>query len=180
MKLARALLANGDYDGAIAEARTAIEQREFFPAAFQFISTAYFLRKDYENSLAILQDFLKRFPTDSHIGAMRGRIAVIRQVAALPATPVVSNPDTAAKLPSPPTLQPTDAAKEHKVTGAVTIEATFTDRLTVENPVVVQGLGYGLDERALLVILAMRIEPAIKDGKPVAVRQKIQVNFAAN
>jgi len=178
MKLAKAMLAKQNYDGAIAEAQTAIQQRESFPAAYQFISSVYFQKKDYQDSIATLQEFLAKFPTDSHLAQFRGRIAVIREVGSLPETPVVSNPDSAAKLPTLPTLALTDAAREHKVAGSVTIEATFTDGGMIERPVVVQGLGYGLDERALIAVLGTKFEPAMKDGKPVAVRQKIQVNFA--
>jgi tetratricopeptide (TPR) repeat protein len=178
LKLAKAILAKQDYEGAIAEARAAIEQRESFPAAYQFISSVNFMRKDYPHAITTLQDFLAKFPTDSHLGQFRGRISVIRDVAGLPETPVISNPDSAAKFPGLPTLALSDAAKEHKITGSVTIEATLTDGGMIERPIVVQGLGYGLDERAVMAILGSKFEPALKDGKPVAVRQKIQVNFA--
>jgi TonB family protein len=137
------------------------------------------MRKNYAESIIPLMDFIGRFPADNHVGQFRGRIAVIRKVAEMPDSPVVSNPDAAAKLPAPPKLVLTDAAKEHKITGSVTVEATFTGVGTVENPVIVQGLGYGLDERAMLTILGLKFEPAVKDGRPVAVRQKIAVSFAA-
>jgi len=177
MKLARAMVIAQNFDGAIAEARVAIEQRESFPAAFQFISSVNLLRKNYPESIAILQDFIGRFPADNHVGQFRGRIAVIRKVGAMPETAVVSNPDSALKYPAPPTLLLTDAAKLNKVTGSVTVEATFTSVGTIENPVVVQGLGYGLDERAMITVLGIKYEPAMKDGKPVAVRQRIQLSF---
>ena len=177
MKLARAMVIAQNYDGAVAEAKVAIEQRESFPAAFQFISSVNLMRKNYADSIAILQDFLGRFPADNHVGQFRGRIAVIRKVAAMPETAVVTNPDSALKFPPPPTLALTDAAKQGKVTGSVTVEATFTGVGTIENPIVVQGLGYGLDERAMITVLGIKYEPAMKDGKPVAVRQKIQLSF---
>jgi tetratricopeptide (TPR) repeat protein len=178
MKLARAMMTTQNYDGAVAEAKLAIEQRESFPAAFEFISNVNLMRKNYADSIAILQDFLGRFPTDNHVGPFRGRIAVIRKVAELPETAVVTNPDSAIKLPEPPKLVLTDAAKASKVSGSITVEATFTGAGTIENPVVVQGLGYGLDERAMITVLSLKYEPAMKDGKPVAVRQKVQLNFA--
>jgi tetratricopeptide (TPR) repeat protein len=178
MKLARAMVIAQNYDGAVAEARVAIEQRESFPAAYQFISSVNLMRKNYADSIAILQDFLGRFPADNHVGQFRGRIAVIRKVGELPATAVVTNPDSALKYPEPPKLLLTDAAKAGKVSGSVTVEATFTGVGTIENPVVVQGLGYGLDERAMITVLGIKFEPAIKDGKPVAVRQKVQLSFA--
>jgi len=178
LKLARAMMITQNYDGAIAEAKIAIEQRESFPAAFQFISTVNLMRKNYADSIAVLQDFLGRFPGDNHVGQFRGRIAVIRKVAEMPETAVVTNPDSAIKLPEPPKLALTDAAKAGKVAGSVTVEATFTGVGTIENPVVVQGLGYGLDERAMITVLGMKYEPAMKDGKPVAVRQKVQLSFA--
>ena len=178
LKLARALLNRQDYEGAVAAARKAIEQRENFPDAHLFLGSVYLLRKDYENALATLRGFLAKFPNHGQFAAFRSRIAAIRQAGALPPTPVVNNPDTQAKLTPPAALPVTEAARERKVSGAVTVEATFTGAGTVENPVIVQGLGYGLDERAVQAIMAIRFEPAVKDGKPVAVRQKVQVNFS--
>jgi len=111
------------------------------------------MRKKYPDAIAILQDFLGRFPADNHVGPFRGRIAVIRKVAEMPESAVVTNPDSAVKLSELPKLALTDAAKVGKVGGSITVEATFTGVGTIENPVIVQGLGFGLDERAMITVL---------------------------
>lgn len=38
-------------------------------------------------------------------------------------------------------------------------------------------LGLGLDEKAIEAVSQWRFEPALKDGKPVAVKIKVEVNF---
>jgi len=42
---------------------------------------------------------------------------------------------------------------------------------------VVRSLGLGLDEKAIEAVKNWRFEPALKDGKPVAVQVNIEVNF---
>jgi TonB family protein len=46
-----------------------------------------------------------------------------------------------------------------------------------QSPRVVQHLGMGLDEKALQAVTKYRFKPARKDGKPVAVRISVMVNF---
>jgi TonB family protein len=45
------------------------------------------------------------------------------------------------------------------------------------NPVVVQPLGEGLDEKALEAIPHYRFKPGMKNGRPVATRVIVEVNF---
>jgi TonB family protein len=47
-----------------------------------------------------------------------------------------------------------------------------------QNVVVVRGLGMGLDEKALATVLTWRFEPALKNGVPVAVLLKVEVNYS--
>jgi TonB family protein len=46
-----------------------------------------------------------------------------------------------------------------------------------QSPHVVRALGMGLDEKALAAVMRYRFKPAKKDGKPVAVRMIVEVNF---
>jgi TonB family protein len=46
-----------------------------------------------------------------------------------------------------------------------------------QSPRVVRALGMGLDEKALQAVMKYRFKPARKDGKPVAVRISVMVNF---
>jgi TonB family protein len=40
-----------------------------------------------------------------------------------------------------------------------------------------RSLGMGLDDKALEAVRTWRFEPALKDGRPVAVQVNIEVNF---
>ena len=42
---------------------------------------------------------------------------------------------------------------------------------------IIRALGSGLDEEAISAVRKWRFEPALKDGKPVAVRANVEVNF---
>ena len=45
------------------------------------------------------------------------------------------------------------------------------------NPQIVQGLGLGLDQKAIDAISAWKFKPGAKDGVPVTVAATIEVNF---
>jgi len=42
---------------------------------------------------------------------------------------------------------------------------------------VVEGLGLGLDEKAIEAVKQWRFKPAYKEGKPVAVLQMVEMSF---
>ena len=42
---------------------------------------------------------------------------------------------------------------------------------------VVKGLGYGLDENAILAVKEWKYKPAEKDGEPIAVKMEVTVDF---
>jgi TonB family protein len=46
-----------------------------------------------------------------------------------------------------------------------------------QNPRVIRSLGMGLDEKALEAVRQYRFKPALKNGKPVAVRITVAVSF---
>ena len=43
--------------------------------------------------------------------------------------------------------------------------------------ILLRGLGYGLDEKAIEAVKQWEFKPGMKDGKPVTVAATIQVNF---
>jgi TonB family protein len=76
-----------------------------------------------------------------------------------------------------PEAEFSDEARREKYQGVCTISIIVDAQGNPQNPRVVRPLGMGLDEKALEAVLRYRFKPARKDGKPVAVRMAVMVNF---
>lgn len=76
-----------------------------------------------------------------------------------------------------PDAEFSDEARRQKYQGVCEISVIIDAQGNPQNPRVVQRLGMGLDEKALEAVLRYRFRPAKKDGKPVAARMTVVVNF---
>jgi TonB family protein len=76
-----------------------------------------------------------------------------------------------------PDPQYSDAARQAKFQGTVVVAVIIGADGRVYDPKVVQGVGLGLDEKAIEAVRLWRFEPAKKNGKPVRVAANIEVNF---
>jgi protein TonB len=76
-----------------------------------------------------------------------------------------------------PEAEFSDEARRQKYQGVCIISVIIDQQGNPQNPRFVQRLGMGLDEKALEAVLKYRFKPARKDGKPVAVRISVMVNF---
>lgn len=70
-----------------------------------------------------------------------------------------------------------DEARRKKIQGIVIVSVLVTEEGLPTEMRVDRSLGYGLDEKALEAASQYRFRPASKDGKPVAVRISIEMNF---
>ncbi len=68
-------------------------------------------------------------------------------------------------------------ASAAKLSGAVMLSVVVDKEGTARNIQVVQSLGMGLDEKAIEAVRQWKFRPGQKDGQPVNVRAKIEVNF---
>ena len=84
---------------------------------------------------------------------------------------------TAPKAVYTPNPEYTDRARRQKIRGSVVLSIVITDKGVVRGAKVVTGLDKDLDKQALKAVGAWRFEPATKDGKPVAVRLKVEADF---
>ncbi len=71
----------------------------------------------------------------------------------------------------------TAEARKKKIEGSVTLAIMVDKKGDVTDATVVQGLGYGLDENAILAVKEWKYRPAERNGEPVAVKLQVTVNF---
>lgn len=76
-----------------------------------------------------------------------------------------------------PEAEFSDEARRQKYQGVCVISLIIDAQGYPQNPRVVQALGMGLDQKALEAVRQYRFKPAKKDGKPVAARMTVMVNF---
>jgi protein TonB len=76
-----------------------------------------------------------------------------------------------------PEAEFSDEARRAKHQGACTISVIIDAQGIPQNARVVQPIGMGLDEKARQAVMRYRFKPAKKDGKPVAVRIAVVVDF---
>ena len=67
--------------------------------------------------------------------------------------------------------------RANKYQGSFAVKVTIDVDGLAKDPEIVRGLGFGLDEQAILAIARWRFKPGEKDGVPVPVRATIEVNF---
>ena len=68
-------------------------------------------------------------------------------------------------------------ALQAKYQGTVVLAVEVHPDGRIHNARVERALGMGLDEQAVAAVKRRRFSPALKDGKPVAVRAMVEVNF---
>jgi len=90
---------------------------------------------------------------------------------------------TATPLMKPPVLlykkEPayTEKARKAKYQGRALLSIEIDSSGRVTNARMVRSLGLGLDENAIEAVRQWRFRPAMKDGQPVAVTVRVEVNF---
>jgi periplasmic protein TonB len=78
---------------------------------------------------------------------------------------------------SMPNPEYTDKARKKKLNGTVVVTMIVTPEGKVRDPKVVRSLDKDLDKQALAAVRRWKFEPATKDGIPVAVHAKAEVDF---
>ena len=73
--------------------------------------------------------------------------------------------------------QYTEEARNAKIEGAVLIQMVIDENGIPTEPKVVRSLDKGLDGKAIEAVKQWRFRPGLKDGKPVPVTAKVEINF---
>lgn len=71
----------------------------------------------------------------------------------------------------------TPEARKKKIEGAVTLAIVVNQKGDVVDAKVIKGLGYGLDENAVVAVKEWKYKPAEKDGEPIAVKMEVTLDF---
>jgi TonB family protein len=94
-----------------------------------------------------------------------------------PAARPEPDPQVPAEIISKPKPVYTQEARDLRLEGEVLLEVLFTAAGDVRVLRLIQGLGHGLDESAKRAAEQIRFKPALRDGKPVDSRARVQIVF---
>ena len=81
------------------------------------------------------------------------------------------------KLLSKTSPEYTPEAKAARIEGRVVLKTTITAEGTADDVEVISGIDPGLDQKAIQSVLQWTFQPGTKDGKAVAVKATIEINF---
>ncbi len=84
---------------------------------------------------------------------------------------------TDVQIISKPLPSYTAAARAHKIEGEVVFDLVFGSDGRMRIAQLVQGLGYGLDESAREAALAIKFEPATRDGVAIDTAARVSISF---
>jgi protein TonB len=85
--------------------------------------------------------------------------------------------DVKPRILTKPTPIYSDQALRYQIKGTVRVSAVLGADGTIREVSVIKSLGYGLDEAAMDAVRRMKFAPAMRAGKPVSVRTKIEIAF---
>jgi TonB family protein len=131
---------------------------------------SYPLAKEFLSSLG---QRLQGLPVDTGFMEAVRRVDVEGKTASTPGSGVRSPRPISQPLPPY-----TEAARKVGIEGLVLLKAVVLEDGSVANMKVLRGLGYGLDESAILTVQdRWKFQPGTVDGKPVAVEANIEISF---
>jgi len=76
-----------------------------------------------------------------------------------------------------PEAEFSDEARRAKYQGLCLVEFIVDAQGNPQNPRVLRALGMGLDEKAIEAVMKYKFKPGMKDGKPVPVYERLEIDF---
>jgi TonB family protein len=111
-------------------------------------------------------------PMEGSVAPQHNEVATVEEIAEY-----VGGKDALAKFLKDNLVYP-ERAKKAKIEGRVYVRFTLKSDGTLENPLILRGLGYGCDEEAIRLVKAMpNWKPAKQQGKAVRTQLTIPINF---
>ncbi|MGI9056808.1 MAG: TonB family protein [Pyrinomonadaceae bacterium] len=198
-------LRRGSFNYAYEQANKTIALNPNFAAAYylksvvlinSFAAQTETIVKPAENRYTMLSEaaesldkFLKFVPNDKQANFLREYLTSLQFFADYYNKPLNNEPinfesaetestdSTALRITYKPKPSYTKEARRANVSGRVKVLAVFSASGKVEHVLVIQTLGYGLDEQAVRAVKRIKFEPQTKDGKPVTVVKTVVFGF---
>jgi TonB family protein len=168
-------LRQGEGIDAIYEAEQALKIQSRYVLARRLLSDAALMQRDYRRAERELALYIRGARNDPDSQNLRQRLLVIRSLSqARDPQPSVAAPRIQ-YLPKP---NYTDDARRNRIEGNVRLEVLFGSDGRVEQVIVTQGLGFGLDAEAARAARGIVFTPGRLDDRPMSVWAGVTFHFS--
>jgi TonB family protein len=163
-----------DAPRALQEGQRALAVNPRFARAHKLLSDAYLILRAPRRAEQELRRYLRSVADRDQANYLRQRLAVIRSLAQ---ARTEQSTLTALKVHTVPEPSYTDAARRNRIEGLIRMEVLFGSDGRVQQALVVQGLGFGLDEEAARAAHEIAFTPAQLDQQPISVWGVVNFRF---
>ncbi len=168
-------LRQGETADAIYEAELALKIESRFTLARRLLSDAALIRRDFRRAERELSLYLRSVRNESEAETLRRRLQVIRTLSqARDAESSIAAP----RIRYIPKPRYTAEARRNRVEGAVRLEVLFGSEGQIEQVIVTQGLGFGLDAEATRAARGIEFIPGRLDDRPTSVWAGVVYRFS--
>jgi TonB family protein len=167
-------LRQNDTQGAIRQARMALALNSRYGLAHKLLSDAYLLEREPRRAEQELARYLRSVRHKEQAAYLQQRLAMIRSLArARDEEPKFAGP----QVHTVPEPTYTEAARRNRIEGVIRMEVLFGSNGQIQQALVVQGLGFGLDEEATRAARQIAFTPGRIDEQPVSVWGIVNFRF---
>jgi TonB family protein len=154
---------------AISEAKRSLEISPRYWPARKLLSDAYLNNKDTALAAEELTLYLRSVRDRDKAAALRKRLKAIKSLSRAKPEGSVENTFVPPQIRRVPRANYTDEARRNRIEGKVKVEVLLGGDGMVRQVIVTQGLGFGLDEQAVIAAKGIEYTPGINNDKPVSV-----------
>jgi TonB family protein len=162
-------LRRGNATKAIREAKRALELSPRYLPAHKLLSDAYLNNKQTAHAARELTIYLRSVRNREEASYIRKRLKAIDSLSQARPEKAVENTFIPPLVHRVPRAIYTDEARGNRIEGKVKVEVLLGSDGQVSQVIVVQGLGFGLDEQAVMAAKGIQYTPGMNNDKPVSV-----------
>jgi TonB family protein len=170
-------LRRGNAPKAIREAKRALELSPRYAPAHKLLSDAYLNNKETAQAAYELTLYLRSVRNRQEVSTLRKRLKAIDSLSQARPEKAVENTFIPPKIHRVPRAIYTDEARRNRIEGKVKVEVLLGSDGMISQVIVAQGLGFGLDEEAVIAAKAIQYTPGMNNDKPVSVWLGVQFLF---
>jgi TonB family protein len=167
----------GNSRNAIRDARRALAISPRYRPARKLLSDAYLMDKDMPRAAKQLAIYLKYVRDREEAAAMRTRLKALRSLSRAKSEKTVTTSFVHPQILTVPKPFYTLEARRNRIEGTVKVEVLLGSDGRIQQVILVQGLGFGLDEETIQAAKEIRFKPGENNGKPVSVWMRILFPF---
>jgi TonB family protein len=162
-------LRRGNAPTAIREAKRALELSPRYAPARKLLSDAYLNNKESAQAAHELALYLRSVRNREEASALRKRLKAIDSLSQARPEKAVENTFIPPQIHGVPRATYTEEARRNRIEGKVKVEVLLGGDGLIRQVIVAQGLGFGLDEQAVIAAKGIEYTPGMNNDKPVSV-----------